>query len=55
MISLALSSINLVHVGDWGIDNSIEKVCSESHDIVALELVWTNMGFMKEDTIIILF
>lgn len=51
MISLALSSINLVHVRLWGIDNSIEKVYSVSHDIVALELVWTNMGFMKEDTL----
>lgn len=45
MISLVINRVNLVHVGDWGIDNSIEKVCSESHDVVALELVWTNRIF----------
>lgn len=55
MISLVISSVNLVHVGNWGIDNSIEKVCSGSHDIVALELVRTKPGFMEEDTIITLF
>lgn len=49
MISLALSSVNLVCVGDWGIDNFIEKVLSGSHDV--LELVWTNMRFMEGDIV----
>lgn len=51
MISLALSSVNLVCVGDWGIDNSTEKVLSGSHDVVALELVWTNVRFMEGDIV----
>lgn len=52
MISLALSSVNLVYVGDWGISNSIEKD-SGNHDIVALELGWANKGFMEGDNIIL--
>lgn len=40
----------MAHEGDRGIDNPTEKVWSGSHDVVALESVWTDMRFMKGDT-----
>lgn len=51
MISLALSNVNLVHVGDWGIRNSIEKISFWNQNIVALKLRWTKKGFMEGDNI----